>query len=318
MKTFLCSLVCLIFTCSAYPWGGQGHKAIGIVAADMLTLGTRAHIKAILGNDDLSYISTWMDDARLQMVRHTGPLKDDAEAIAFNKAFPSNASWHFVNLPVGSTAVYSNSSPFASPDDIVHAINDAVAVLEGTSAKYSKVQAMRVLVHMVGDIHQPMHCIAGYFDITDLANPKLITDAAQAVGKPNDRGGNQLYFTASLELHSLWDTRLVERIAKTPDPWLLADVIKPDANITKWATPSDYHQWPAEWVGDTAAEAAKAYEGILFEKAGMEGNKIRIEIGLPGGTRKYSDIQEIRAKTQLAKAAVHLAQLLNSIHFSSH
>ena len=52
---------------------------------------------------------------------------------------------------------------------------------------------MRVLVHMVGDVHQPLHVAYGYYDVTDLVHPKLITNPALAVGKPNDRGGNPLF-----------------------------------------------------------------------------------------------------------------------------
>ena len=76
----------------------------------------------------------------------------------------------------------------------------------------------------------------------------------------------------------------------------------------------DYHQWAALWAGDTAAEAARAYQAIQFGAVTMNGAAIdRIDIKLPGATKNYCDSQETRAKTQLAKASAHLAQLLHVI-----
>jgi hypothetical protein len=61
------------------------------VAAELLNPNAQAQIKSILGNDDLSYVSTWMDDARNLMKHHTGPLIADPEAYAFNKKFPNTS-----------------------------------------------------------------------------------------------------------------------------------------------------------------------------------------------------------------------------------
>ena len=170
MKRFLPILCFFALIQPAFPWGAQGHQAVGEVARKLLTPAARASITAILGNDDLASASTWLDEVRNLAHHHTGPLKDDAEAKAFNKQHPTNDVWHYVNLPVGYT-FYAPDSPFSSPDDVVHAIGAAVDVLEGKSERFTKAQALRILVHLVGDVHQPFHTIAGYFDCTDLAHP---------------------------------------------------------------------------------------------------------------------------------------------------
>ena len=312
------SLACFVLFLAShfgYGWGNEGHQAIGITAAGMLSAETKAHVATILGNDDLGYASTWLDDARNAKKHHSGPLAKDAEAKAFNSKFPKSDEWHYVNLPVGSSLLYSESSPFASANDVVHAIKRAVDVLEGNSVEFTPSQALRIIIHLVGDVHQPLHTIAGYYDVSDTAHPKLITDPKAALGKPQDRGGNQLFYTKTQELHALWDTKIVAKIAG--DSWTLAEELKHDVSISKWKTTGDYHTWPGSWIGDTALEAGKAYQGIQFGAATVNasGGIERIDITLPGGTAKYKTVQEIRAKTQLVKASVHLAQLLNSIRY---
>lgn len=212
MKRLLPFLCLLLLISKAFPWGAQGHQAVGEVARQLLTPAAKAAIEKILGNDDLGSCGTWLDEVRAVARNHTNHLTADekTEARAFNKAQPKNAEWHYVNLPVGYT-IYAPDGAFSSPDDVVHAIGTAVDVLEGKSNRYTKIQALRVLVHLVGDVHQPLHTISGYFDCKDPTQPKLISNPALALNFPHDRGGNQLFYTKTLELHALWDTKLPNR-----------------------------------------------------------------------------------------------------------
>jgi hypothetical protein len=84
----------LVFTANAYPWGGDGHRAIAEAARTQLSPETRAKVEKILGNDDLAAVAGWLDDVRIARRRHTGPLKDDPEAQEFNARFPANDVWH--------------------------------------------------------------------------------------------------------------------------------------------------------------------------------------------------------------------------------
>lgn len=318
MKRILIFILLILFGSPlVYGWGGEGHQAIGQTAAGLLNAEAKAHIQTILGNTDLGAIATWMDEARALDSNRTNHLtsQQKPEARAFNSKFPHNSQWHFVNLPVGSKVGYRTNSPFASEDDIVHAINEAIDVLEGRSRQYSKVQALRVLTHMVGDIHQPLHCVSGYYDVSDLKHPKIVLDTQKAKNKPDDRGGNQLFYTKTQELHALWDTDLVEKIGK--DPAAVASRLKKMSTSSKWMTKGDYHRWASAWANESAMEGVKAYKGIQFGAATLnEDLQIeRIEVTLPGGTKAYKTAQTNRARTQMAKAAVHLAQLLNSIRY---
>jgi S1/P1 Nuclease len=81
----------LFFTTPAYPWGAEGHQAIGEAARTMLTSEARTGIQRVLGEDDLASIAVWLDDVRNLAHHHSGPLKNDPEASAFNAKFTENA-----------------------------------------------------------------------------------------------------------------------------------------------------------------------------------------------------------------------------------
>src|SRR4029077_15907680 len=108
--------------------------------------------------------------------KFTNP-KDIKEVAAFKKAFPNNAEWHFCNFIVGSTN-YDFNSKYAAPEDVVHTLENAISVLEGTPSKMTKREALRTVIHLVGDIHQPLHCITGFFDLSDMNHPILLEDVA--------------------------------------------------------------------------------------------------------------------------------------------
>ena len=127
-----------------------------------------------------------------------------------------------------------------------------------------------------------------------------------------DRGGNQLFYTTSQELHALWDTKLVVKVATSTSFQQLAEILS-EAPLAP-QTAGDYHSWPMKWVEDSETVAIGAYDGIQFgpAKLGENGSIERMEIKLPSG---YVPAQVAQVQVQLRKAAAHLAQLLNAIQY---
>lgn len=308
-------LLCALNPPRALAWGKLGHEAIGTLAGGLLHERARLQVKKILGTEDLADASVWLDELR-SAGRGTGQLAGNADTAAFNKKFPDNHKWHFVNLPL-ETAAYTPSSRFAEPNDVVHLINAAIAVLEGKSRKFTPAQALRVLAHLVEDIHQPLHVGTGYFDFRNLRAPKLLGTVGERTASHGDLGGNKVLTGHSKfdTLHGYWDSVLVEKVADTGNPEKLAAFLRPKINSTTWRTPGDYHAWAETWATDSVHEAAAAYRGIVFTDAKVNGSSERktlesVEAELP---KDYESKQKIRAQTQLAKAAFHLAELLNAI-----
>lgn len=254
----------------------------------------------------------WPDELK-QAKKKKVPLKNDPEAKKFNIDFPKNGGWHFVNFPLGS-ASYQLNGPFSRQDDIVHIIEECVKVLEGNSTRFTKRQALRFLVHLVGDIHQPLHVGCGYFQFDDENNALLVTDPAAASGLTHDTGGNVLFFDRSKQLHSFWDSTLVERVAGNKSVNTLADLLggKVDNPAPAWKTLGNYHLWARLWATDSVVQSREAYRGLSFRQALFEDEDrlLEIETTLPSN---YGDKNEGRATEQLAKAGFHLKELLNNI-----
>jgi len=317
-RTCIALALALACTAPAYPWGAEGHRALSLVAEQNLSADARGHVVRILGNDDLASIAVWMDDLRSAMF-HTGPLGSDPEALRFNAEFPQNGQWHYVNIPLGSAA-YEPDGAFSNPHDVVHMIGEAVDVLEGGGDKrITKLEALRMLVHFVGDEHQPLHIGNGYYEVGADGSVKLVTDPASAKDLPNDKGGNALFFGPGRfdELHAYWDVALVARIVSPEQPPELAKVLEAEvaAEGGSWKSAGDYHRWAERWATESLAVARTAYEGITFgaETPDPKGGIKSIKITFPP---HYDENCIPLARKRLAQAGYHLAELLNAIRWA--
>ena len=135
-------LLFIIATAVLFPivcsgWGRDGHQIIAAIAEDHLNETTKVMVQSLIGNNHLYSIATWADDIR-QERRDTGP-------------------WHYVNIPLGGK--YDANRDCAPPRSCVVAkIGEFAKVLMDKSApREERVDALKFLVHFVGDVHQPMH-----------------------------------------------------------------------------------------------------------------------------------------------------------------
>lgn len=161
----------LFATSPAYPWGTKGHEIIAAIAEPQLTNTARKRIKEFLPQGTtLADASTWPDKAGRQI--------------------PDMDAYHFINFPKDANT-YDQQRDCKLRNCIIEAIAWYLQVLKSPDApRNEKRTALRFVAHLVGDIHQPLH--AGFAE---------------------DRGGNsvEVRFNGRKEnLHSLWDTALVE------------------------------------------------------------------------------------------------------------
>ena len=314
-----CSALTIALACAApaLAWNAEGHAAVGLVAQQNLTPDARKQVIKVLGSDDLASIASWMDQLRSAYF-HTGPLGDDPEALKFNAEFPKNNTWHYVDLPLGLEA-YRIDGPSSRPDDVVHMIETAVSVLEGGGDKrITKLEALRMLVHFVGDLHQPLHVGNGFFDVGADGSVKLVTDPAAAMSLPNDKGGNADFYGPGKydELHAYWDD-LPGKVADSKDAAALAPVLEKVVADSgpSWKSAGDYHHWAEGWATESLVAARTAYGPVTFgaEKPDTRGGIKSIQITLSG---TYDAVCIPVAEERLAKAGFHLAEILNAIQWS--
>lgn len=155
---------------TAPPWSKTGHRVVGEVAQKHLTKKTRKAISDLLEGETLAEVANYADD-----------IKSD-------RAYAEFSPWHYVNFPADKA--YMDVSP--SPQgDIVMAIEKCTALLkDARTSRKDKVFYLKMLIHLVGDLHQPMH-----------------------IGRAEDRGGNDIqlqWFGRGTNLHRVWDSNLID------------------------------------------------------------------------------------------------------------
>lgn len=222
-------------------------------------------------------MSTWVDCAKGTFC---GP--PTAEMVDFVKRLPKHSEYHFTNLPL-SLAAYAPGAVGTAPHDIVKTFEQCIAVLRGETdpAKnphgFTRRDALLLLIHVAGDIHQPLHVGKQYLDQQN----RPVTPAADAevdgVNVFENRGGNNYYFAdqsyslPSFEgkprvasLHLFWDVLAVDdafaaRQVKTPDEFAAAAVAgKPAVVLPK----GDVATWPQQLADMALPVARQAYEGV--------------------------------------------------------
>ncbi|HEX8954732.1 MAG TPA: S1/P1 nuclease [Burkholderiaceae bacterium] len=324
----------------ALAWNAQGHQEVGAVA-DRMIAGTRAEqwVHALLGERNLETVSVWADCAKatrsaddVNFVYQDNPKY--AECAVFNtpedKArFESYVSrnwkqcgpvhgteychsqYHYADVS-GLRDHYDRSYAGTNNHDVVHSINAAIAVLRGQApdAPFSiadKREALMLLTHYVGDIHQPLHVAALYLnDKGETVDPdrtgyKLGQDTA---------GGNNIVDDKKL-FHGEWDA---------PPPDLMANGA-PVEKLLKLAravppTKGKLDTWSARWASDSVRLAPQVFGGLRFTMRAPLGEDVENSpekwdvAGIDSGYLAKAD--EIKLE-QIARAGARLAQLLEAI-----
>ena len=335
-----CWLSVLLLTGAASPalaWGPAGHQAIGAIA-DQLIAGTPAakKVKLLLGSN-LQTASVWADCARAVQSKQDvwayviDPAHPYAECAVFEKTpagkaalvdyVKRNASscagehpqysqcrhkaYHFVDLPIQHPQ-YKLSAPGTADNDLVQTMNALLVVLRGGKSPApfnikNPAEALRLLTHFVGDLHQPLHVGSVY--LTDAGQP-LDPATEQEAKAHNNSGGNAVPFEGR-NLHKSWDG-ITDAMYKK----FIAGASKAEAGQVA-ATPGALADWPTTWADDTAAEAAKAFGGLTF------GAKVKagFDSGWPASAAEpaYRQAQQALQHDQIVKAGARLAKILSTL-----
>jgi hypothetical protein len=227
MRRFLALLLAAVLLALPAPagaWGKTGHRVIGAIAARLVSRHTRHEIRAILGVEGIAEASTWPDFERSNpddfWQKEAGPL-------------------HYVTVPVGKTYAEVGAPP---EGDAVTALHRFVGVVRDPAAsREAKALALRFIIHIVGDLHQPLHA-----------------------GNGTDKGGNDvkvLFNREATNLHAVWDSGLIDQEQLSYSEmaaWLFARV-----------TPADRRDWrvtdPMVWIGESVALRDRIYPAAVAD-----------------------------------------------------
>jgi hypothetical protein len=352
MKKLACviALAGVFASTNALAWGNDGHRAVGAIA-DKLIKGSKAEqqVKAILEGASLESVANWPDCVK---GTYCGPQTPDM--VEYVNANPKHSEYHYTDVPF-QLDHYHDGAVGTADDDIVQTLKQAIAVLQGKDTpatnphKFTKRQALILITHMTGDIHQPLHVGAAFVNKDGkfvLPKTKAEIDETAIF---DSRGGNNLVMddekltglVAKLSdvipaeearpvkegvpkaltkpFHSYWDSTTVNyafrRIqTRTPEQFAQAAIDSQNKPAIVRGT-GDVSTWPYQWADDALVVSKKAFDGVTVGKITPQTSKkgetyYTWSLEVP---QNYPVPSSQIAKEQLIKGGYHLAQLLQAI-----
>ncbi|NJB70629.1 hypothetical protein GGR42_001091 [Saonia flava] len=253
-KVFLLVLLSVQFSFSNdMVWSKTGHRVIGEVAQEYINGKTKRELKKLLGTESLASVANFADE------------------IKADRSFSKFSAWHYVNFPADKK--YTDVEP-SEYGDIVIGIQKCIEIVKDeSSTKADKIFYLKMLIHLVGDLHQPMH-----------------------VGRLEDKGGNDLqleWFGRGSNLHRLWDSNMIDDygLSYTELANKLPKLSKPEQKALQQGDIFD-------WVEESQELANEVYDSV--------------EVGEKVGYR-YSYKYWGTVERQLQIGGVRLAKVLNDL-----
>ena len=241
-----------------FGWGPEGHRLVVRLAEKMLTPGAAARTQATLGaGESLAALASWADEVR-KTRRETEP-------------------WHFIDVEITSSGLnLQRDCPAAGC--VISKIEQFRREWHDANLPHEqRREALLFLIHMVGDMHQPLHC-----------------------ADHHDKGGNELtviFEGERMNLHRLWDSGLLDRMA--PEDQLLAA-------LELAITPRERAEWSRGSVEAWAEESFEAARQVAYDDLPQAALR-----GAPRLGAAYERTAEPVVELQIEKAASRLAAILN-------
>jgi S1/P1 Nuclease len=277
-------LLALAWYGPAWSWGDEGHEVVALIARSYLEPGTKRRVEALLAADPDTLTAPTIQDAATWADKYRNSDRDGARR--------ATRLWHFVDLELNAPdldkACYGHPRiPAATPasagpadDCIVDKIEQFAAELNNPATTTAeRIVALKFLLHLVGDLHQPLHA-----------------------SDDHDRGGNDK--RASMPgvpagtLHHYWDIEFVEQLGSNPTR--IAAALRERISVTDsrdWC-----HGTPSDWAFESFRTAKDDAYGRLPPTNAR---------GLYRLTDAYVAMANRDVTVQLSKAGVRLACLLN-------
>ncbi|WP_064965826.1 S1/P1 nuclease [Tenacibaculum ovolyticum] len=235
-------------------WGPTGHRATGKIAENNLTKKAKRQIDKLLQGESLAFVST-----------HADEIKSD------RKKYGKFYTWHYVNMPLNSTYENEDKNP---KGDLITGVRTCVKILKDEKSSIEdKRFHLKMLVHLIGDLHQPMH-----------------------IGQKEDKGGNSIqvqWHGKGSNLHRVWDEDLISK-------WNMSylELANNAKDLSKEQVKVIQKGDVLDWMKDTHKLTKKVYGSA------KKGDKLRY---------RYSYDYFPIVRSQLQKGGLRLAKLLNEI-----
>jgi hypothetical protein len=267
MRSKILSRLVVLLICSfpitAFAWGPDGHRIVALIATARLSPAAAAQVKAIFGNATLADVANWADDIRQDR--------------------PETGSWHFVDIPVTAKA-FDEKRDGNNSNNVIDAIEYyARYLLDKSKPAADRNDALKFLIHFVGDVHQPMHC----------------------VDRDGDRGGNKrlVFFLdqpKAVNLHRVWDSTIIQQEMGTTAVTVFASAL--NSRISQ----AQADEWSKGTPQDWANQSHEVAVNVCYADVPENGPPPKLG-------EDYLNRAEKATDEQLERGGVRLAMVLNTI-----
>jgi hypothetical protein len=258
-RSFFIFIIFLLGSGSLFSWGSNGHRISAKIAEKELSSKSTSMLKTLIAPQTLPSVSNWMDE------------------IKSIKGLSYMNNLHYVNLPEGENYWDAQNNPDGDAIRALCYYRDVF--IDARSTNDAKAQALKIIVHIVADIHQPLHA-----------------------GMPQDRGGNDIpiiWFGEQTNLHMVWDEKIIdsEKLSYTE----YVDFIYPVYSVHKavWSNANIL-----AWVEESVVLRDKIYEYLYDSK--KKRNKKYLEYKY-----RYDFLPDLH--TRLTQAGIRLAAFINEM-----
>lgn len=283
-KSFIVVVLFGVTTNFAFGWGENGHRITAKIAERHLSARAKAEVKAILGSEPMALASTWADEVRS------------------DPAFKHQDPFHFVEIPIGEK--YGATAPNPEGDIIASIKGYELQMVDAKETPAKRLLALRMFIHLMGDLHQPLH-----------------------VGNGKDRGANLCmvkWFSAITNLHAVWDSKMIDdkKLSYTEYADFLdrktqaENAALQEGEVLTWSAESASLREPLYplSVGVTApAGTIELPEQRTFCKPLTELTKVIAPEQMPVLSYEYAYIHSKTLESQLLKGGLRLAARLNAL-----
>lgn len=348
MKTTLTAIfLVLVFTINSFPYGNQGHSIVGAIADRRLAGDTAVmnQINAILHGLTLEKAAVIPDTIKARWDHCNDPCKKpalvsnpgvNAELLAFFNANRPGSSrshheFHYTDVPVVGSEKYNDGAIGRADDDIVKMISFCIQVLKGqqpTANKYAitKAVAIILLAHYLGDIHQPLHVGAQYFD-----KDRNTVNPAPGSTYYTDQGGNKLTLytfqnqqlrQAGNNMHNYWDEQTVINAFGGNTPSASAQSLAAHEPVG-WKLNNDIGTWAEQMADNILPAAREAHTRLSFSQISLPSHPGDIKSGRAEENPKKPGVDFFAiwaagvVKQEIHKGGWQLAEILRTVFSAS-
>ncbi|MGH9744232.1 MAG: S1/P1 nuclease [Candidatus Acidiferrum sp.] len=291
---------------SARAWGCKGHQTVALIAEKHLTPETREWVQKLLSENPIDpKLKRYCGDAMRDAMADAATWADDV------RGERKNGPWHYIDIPRGSKR--GPLEPYCEKAGCVtSAISEQLAILKDKStAGEKRADALRYVIHFVGDLHQPMHTITNADEGGNCVPLNYLR-----------RKAHQHNHWFSPNLHNIWDSAIIERDAEGADSEEYADTLNAlfTADIAGWEKAGIHVD---DWVWEGYSFAESVSYGDLTPQVPIEPNvpvhscsddnnigERMLHLDIVTG-EAYQEQAAPVAEKRIAEGGVRLAMILN-------